>query len=569
MKFREARDLLLLLRTDSEAARARFHWPDDAEFNWALDWFDAVLARGPHTKDTDALIVVDANTETEQRLSFSALSLRSNQVANYLRSLGVRRGDRILVLLGNVIPLWEVMLGAMKIGAVLVPATPLLKTQEIADRVVRAQVKAVVTMTAHADKFDAISCDGITKLLIGPQRAGWESYADVDHCAELFVPQHVTAANDALFVYFTSGATAAPKMVLHSHRSYPVGHLSTMYWIGLKEGDIHLNISSPGWAKHAWSCFFAPWNAAAAVFIFNQDRFDVKATLRAIEKYRVTTLCAPPTAWRSIVLEDLDSYVMSLRELTSAGEPLNPEVIDYVERAWGKTIREGFGQTESTAMIGNSPGQVVKPGSMGRPLPGYRVGLRGTDGLSAGEGEVCVQLQPSPAGLMLGYASDPERTRAAIGDGEYGTGDVASADSDGYFWFIGRSDDVFKSSDYRISPFELESVLIEHPLVVEAAVVPAPDDLRLSIPKAFIVLRPGTLVSDDIAVSIFDHSNSRLAPFKRVRRIQFVPELPKTISGKIRRIELKQQEIEKRQSDQRAVAEFREEELMKPLNTVR
>jgi acetyl-CoA synthetase len=559
--FREARDLLLKHRDDSEAARATFRWPDTDKFNWALDWFDAVLAREPDSRDANALTIVDSTENAEQRVSFSALSLRSNQMANYLSSLGVKRGDRILVLLGNVLPLWEVMLGAMKIGAVLVPSAPLLKPQEIADRLVRAGVKLAITAAAHADKFDSIDCGKICRILIGPDRPGWERYSAVDACSETFAVSQETRADDPLFLYFTSGATAVPKMVLHSHRSYPVGHLSTMYWIGLKSGDIHLNISSPGWAKHAWSCFFAPWNAGAAIFILNQDRFDVRTTLRAIEKYRVTTLCAPPTAWRSIVLEDLSVYSMNLRELTSAGEPLNPEVMNYVKRAWGLTIREGFGQTESTAIIGNSPGQTVKPGSMGRPLPGYRVAVRNADGVSAQEGELCVLLRPAPAGLMLGYASDSERTEAAIGGSQYGTGDVASQDVDGYFWFVGRTDDVFKSSDYRISPFELESALVEHPLVVEAAVVPVPDEFRLAIPKAYVILRSGTPRSQGTAASIFEHLNMRLAPFKRIRRIEFVAELPKTISGKIRRVQLKQQETENCRSASRPAFEFREEDL--------
>ncbi|MGY4336863.1 acyl-coenzyme A synthetase/AMP-(fatty) acid ligase [Bradyrhizobium sp. LM2.9] len=361
--------------------------------------------------------------------------------------------------------------------------------------------------------------------------------------------------------YFTSGTTAKPKLVRHSQRSYPVGHLSTMYWIGLKPGDVHLNISSPGWAKHAWSCLFAPWNAGATVFVVNQPRFDAKGLLATIGRCGVTTLCAPPTVWRLFIQENLAAFKVALREVCGAGEPLNPEVIDQVQAAWGLTIRDGYGQTETTALAGNSPGQKIKVGSMGRPLPGYRVQVSDADGYPAREGEVALLLgRERPAGLMQGYQGDDGGLSGAEGE-LYRSGDVVFEDEDGYLTFVGRSDDVFKSSDYRISPFELESVLLEHELVAEAAVVPSPDPIRLAVPKAFVLLTAGAERSPATALSIFQHLHTRLAPFKRIRRLEIVTELPKTISGKIRRVQLRRLERDDDRNDPLRGREFREEDF--------
>jgi acetyl-CoA synthetase len=318
-----------------------------------------------------------------------------------------------------------------------------------------------------------------------------------------------------------------------------------MSWLGLGPDDIHLNISSPGWAKHAWSCFFAPWNAGATVFVYGFKRFNAKAVLDAVVRAGVTSLCAPPTVWRMLVQEDLRAWRPALRNVVGAGEPLNPEVIDTVRAAWGLTIRDGYGQTETTAQVANAPGQPVRPGAMGRPLPGYRVALLDVEGRECDDGELCLSLQPRPLGLMPGYEDDTERTGAAMAGGYYRTGDVARRDADGYLTFVGRADDVFKASDYRISPFELESVLIEHEAVAEAAVVPSPDPLRGAVPKAFIVLAGGAPPSRETAAAIFAHVRAHLAPFKRVRRLEFA-DLPKTISGKIRRVELRRIEDERR-----------------------
>jgi acetyl-CoA synthetase len=375
------------------------------------------------------------------------------------------------------------------------------------------------------------------------------------------VPDGPTKADDPMLLYFTSGTTAKPKLVRHSQRSYPVGHLTTMYWLGLQPGDIHLNISSPGWAKHAYSCFFAPWIAGATIFIVNQPRFEAKGLLSIIGRCGVTTLCAPPTVWRLFIQERLADFKVSLREVCGAGEPLNPEVIDQVRAAWGVTIRDGYGQTETTLLVGNSPGQAVKVGSMGRPMPGYRVRIADSDGNAVTEGEVTLVLGTErPAGLMQGYQGDDGKLSGV--DGElYHSGDVVFADDEGYLTFVGRSDDVFKSSDYRISPFELESVLLEHESVAEAAVVPSPDPIRLAIPKAYVLLVSDAERLAETALSIFRHLHTRLAPFKRIRRIEFVTELPKTISGKIRRVQLRRLEHENDRGDPLRGQEFREEDF--------
>lgn len=552
--FLQARDFLLANRTDYDRAYREFRWPALAEFNWALDYFD-VMATGNHAC---ALWVVDEDGREHTR-TFAEMAERSSRVANFLRGLGVRRGDRILVMLGNEVPLWDLMLAAIKLGAVLSPATTLLTQSDLRDRLDRGRMRHVVVGASNTDKFAALEGD-YTRIAVGGEVQGWHRFEDGYAAPAAFAPDGVTAATDPQLLYFTSGTTSKPKLVLHSQQSYSIGHLSTMYWIGLKPGDVHLNISSPGWAKHAWSCFFAPWNAGATVFVYNYARFNAKAMLEVVGRCKVTTLCAPPTVWRMLIQEDLGAFRHSLRELIGAGEPLNPEVIEQVKTAWGITIRDGFGQTETTAQLGNSPGQPVKPGSMGRPLPGYRIDLLDVNGHQAEEGEVCLALDPHPLGLMLGYEDDPAKTEEVMRGGHYRTGDIASRDTDGYITFVGRADDVFKASDYRISPFELESVLIEHPAVAEAAVVPSPDPVRLAVPKAFIVLAGGHTPSRELAHDIFTFTRERLARFKRIRRIEF-RELPKTISGKIRRVELRKEEQGRPGGGGRAAMEFFDEDF--------
>ena len=366
--FLAARDFLLAHRTDYATAVRDFRWPQLGVFNWALDYFD-VMAEG---NSANALWIVEEDA-SEQRYSFQQLAARSNQVANHLRSLGVRRGDRVLLMLGNDVALWETMLAAFKLGAVVIPATALLNPDDLRDRIERGQVRHLVVGEAHVHKFVGLA-DDCSRVCVGAAPAGWVAHHAAFEYAEQFEAEGTTLATDPMLLYFTSGTTSKPKMVLHSHQSYPVGHLSTLYWIGLQPGDLHLNISSPGWAKHAWSCLFAPWNAGACIFIHNVARFSAPALLTALERYGVTSLCAPPTVWRMLIQEDLASYKsrLSLRELVGAGEPLNPEIIEQIQHAWGLPLRDGFGQSETTALVGNTPGQLLKPGSMGRPLPGYQ-----------------------------------------------------------------------------------------------------------------------------------------------------------------------------------------------------
>src|SRR5216683_5261391 len=543
--FQQSREFLLANRTEYDKAVAGFQWPEPVPFNWALEWFDAELARAADSKDRCALWIVDVATGHETKLTFAQLTTRSNQVANYLRQQGLKRGDHLLLVLNNVAPLWEIMLAAMKLGVVVIPATTLLTGEELADRVERGRARMIVADQEQVAKCAGLSRDGVVFVTTSAAKIdGWEPLGDAYKCSAEFKPDGPTNAHDPLLLYFTSGTTAKPKLVRHSHRSYPVGALSTMYWLGLKPGDVHLNISSPGWAKHAWSSFFAPWNAGATIFVFNYARFDAKRILDAIETHKVTTLCAPPTVWRMLILEDLGACHPVLREIVGAGEPLNPEVIERVRDAWGITVRDGYGQTETTAQFGNSPGQTVKLGSMGRPLPGYRVALLDPDGNSGDDGEIVLELDPPPMGLMTGYLDTPMPVSEVKGKRYYRTSDVAARDSDGYYWYVGRADDVFKSADYRISPFELESALIEHEAVAEAAVVPSPDPLRLAVPKAFVVLAGSYTPSRAAAQALFRFSRQRLAPFARIRRIEFA-ELPKTISGKIRRVQLRAMEKER------------------------
>lgn len=558
--FKAARDYLLAHRSDYRTAHAQFRWPRLENFNYALDWFDGELAAGEQGERI-ALRIAGAGAT---QVTFRALAQRSSRLANALRDLGVRRGERILVMLGNVVPLWETMLAAMKLGAVVIPATKMLTPGDLKDRLERGRVRHLVADAADAAKFAGLDAS-VTRIAVGEAPAGWHRYEDLQGDLA-FEPDGATRADDPLLLYFTSGTTARPKLVEHSHQSYPIGHLTTMYWIGLQPGDTHLNISSPGWAKHAWSCFFAPWNAGATIFIVNQPRFNARGVLDALAANDVTTFCTAPTVWRMLVQEDMGACPAWLRELCSAGEPLNPEIIGHVQKVWGKTIREGYGQTETTIQIGCFPGEAVNPGSMGQEAPGYRIRLLDADGRDVAEGEVSIALDPAPVGLMRGYRGD-EGSFLPLGP-VYRTGDVAALDEAGYYTYVGRADDVFKASDYRISPFELESALIEHPLVAEAAVVPALDAVRLAVPKAYVTLTAGTPADRATALSIFRHLRQTLSPFKRVRRIEFM-DLPKTISGKIRRVELRLAEEQRAKAGTRGAGEFREEdfsELAAPAN---
>jgi acetyl-CoA synthetase len=562
-RLREARDELVKLRTSYDEALATFSWPDvGPTFNFGHDWFDA-FARG---NDRPGLVIVEESGE-RSAYSFDELATRSDRVAGYLRDQGIGRGMSVIVMLGNQVELWESMLAIIKLGAVVMPTTTAVGPADLVDRVERGQAKAVICNAADTAKFDEVPGHYLRVAVGVPEAtpAGWQDYAVAYRLPAVPLEHPGNASDERMLLYFTSGTTSRPKLVEHTHVSYPVGHLSTMYWLGLRPGDVHLNISSPGWAKHAWSNFFAPWLAEATVFIYNYARFDASALLDQMEREGVTTFCAPPTVWRMLINADLSGGRPSaLREAIGAGEPLNPEVINQVERHWGLTIRDGYGQTECTASVANTPGQPVKAGSMGRPLPGVPVVLvdpaSGAVVEGVGEGEICLALTGPigrPLPLMTGYQGDPERNAAAMAGGYYHTGDVATRDEDGYIAYLGRTDDVFKASDYKISPFELESVLIEHPAVAEAAIVPAPDPVRLSVPKAYVALAPGHAPSAELARDILTFARERLPAYLRVRRLEFF-ELPKTISGKIRRVELRQREAT---AQERSSGEYRDEDF--------
>lgn len=534
-RFLRARDLLLRHREDHEAACASFAWPELPQFNWALDYFD-VVARG---EPRPALRMVD--DVGEEARSFAELADISSRIASALQRRGVARGDRVLLLLPTTIELWELKLALIKLGAVIVPVTVQLTVSDLRDRITRGHVRHVICDFVGCDRFAEIA-GNYTRIVIGGVRIpGWISYDELRNGPAGFVPDAPTNGDDLLLLYFTSGTTARPRPVAHSHTSYPVGHLSTMYWLGLRADDVHENISSPGWAKHAWSSFFAPWNAGATVLMHDYPRFSAEDALRVIRNYEVSSLCAPPTVWRMLMQVDMGPRPPALRSLACAGEPLSAETFEQVQRAWGLPLRDGYGQTETTAMVGNSPGLPIRPGSMGRPLPGYEVVLLDPNGVERAGGEVSLRMSPRPGGLMLGYLDDAPRDEDAGAGAYYRTGDEAIRDVDGYIHFVGRSDDLFKCSDYRISPFELESVLIEHPAVGEVAVVPSPDEVRLAVPKAYVAPAPGIEPSAGLARSILEYARGQLAPYKRVRRLEFA-ELPRTASGKIRRVELRRAE---------------------------
>ncbi len=568
--FFAARELLLRA-TGYDDACARFRWPDLIQFNWALDYFN-VMAEG---NTAPALIWVD-ETGTEVRRSYHEMARRSNQVANFFKDQGFEKSDTVLLLMSNSVELYEVFLAAMKTSAVISPASTLLTVADIKDRIRRGNVRHIVAEEAFVDRIEGVG-DLLktvrTRIVVGAARPGWVPLSNSHGHSELFRPPSPTYATDPCLLYFTSGTTALPKMVLHSHTSYPVGHLMTMFWIGVKPGDVHMNVSAPGWGKHAWSSFFAPWNAGAATLVFHYERFNAAKALDVVARYGVTSLCAPPSAWRRLMLEDFSHRRFALRELLSAGEPLNPEITRRIREATGLTIREGYGQTETVLLIGTFPGMQVAEGAMGRPAPGFRVQTVGPTLLPCApneDGQIAVRVMPErPLGILKGYRCDRSRDDEAFIGGWYLTGDVAHADDDGCFRFVGRNDDVFKSSDYRISPFEVESALLTHPAVAEAAVVGSADAVRGLVPKAFVALRPGYAVTPELALDIFRFCRHSMAPYKRPRRIEFMDDLVKTVSGKIKRAELRRYDEDLRQRDTKGPWEFAESDFAADLGQTR
>jgi acetyl-CoA synthetase/medium-chain acyl-CoA synthetase len=512
-------------------------------YNFATDTIDRWAQIRP---DALALWWVAAGTRAERKYTFAEIATLSAQVANFLHTSGVRRGDRVLVMLPRLPQWWISLLGLIRLGAVPVPATLLLSPREVQYRIETARVNAVITTSDGIAKIGDFTG---RRLIVGGAAVGWTDFDAGVRTAESVLSGEPTRSDDPGILYFTSATTGEPKMVLHTQASYAIGHrLTGSLWLDLRPDDVHWNISDLGWGKAAWSSFYGPWQMGACVFALDvYGKFDPALTLDTLENYPITTWCAPPTALRLIVREDLSHrHFPRLRHCVTAGEPLNPEVMKLWQEATGLTLYEAYGQTETVVLIGNFPslGFPVRPGSMGKPTPGMNVSLLGDDGqeVPAGvEGEVAVRVKPHrPLGLFQEYWLNAGETADKFQGDWYLTGDRAVCDADGYFWFVGRRDDVIKSSGYRIGPFEVESALIEHPAVMDVAVVGKPDPARGQIVKAFIVLRPGHAPSDAFREELQRHCKRTIAPFKYPREIEFVASLPKTTSGKTRRVELRQ-----------------------------
>lgn len=518
-------------------------------FNFTADVFDRWASQTPNQP---ALWWVDVDGRSETKLSFEELARQSVALAAGLRDAGLEPGNRVMLLIGRRPEWWVAMLALIRAGLVVAPGTTLLTGKDVAFRLEAAGVAAVIADAKTAEAVDVGRAGQPLKLLVSTgERPGWRSMASLMSPERRFPPTP-TRSNDPCLLFFTSGTTGAPKMVLHTHVSYPLAHVVTgRDWLGVKAGDLHWNLSDTGWAKAAWSSLFGPWHQGATVFVQAPGpKFDAEQMLDTLAQYPITTLCAPPTAFRQLVTRNLTGRGLErIREVVAAGEPLNPEVIEQWRAATGRTIRDGYGQTETTLLLGNFPSQPVKPGSMGVPAPGFDISLVDENLSPVGanvEGEIAIRVKPArPLGLFAGYENNPEENERKFRGDFYLTGDRAVRDADGYYWFVGRADDVILSGGYRIGPFEVESALVEHPAVVEAAVVGAPDPERYQIVKAFVVVAPGIEPSVELSQQLKDHVKKTTAPYKYPREIEFVDVLPKTISGKILRGELRRREADK------------------------
>lgn len=518
-------------------------------FNWAYDVFD----RWAEQPGKVALLWVGQDGRARE-VTFRALAARSCRVANALGALA-RPGERIFVMLPRLVEWWEIILGCIRARLVSVPGTTLLTPKDIAYRINTAEAAVAITNPENVEKVEAVrrDCPTLRELVVVGETPGWRAYESLLAAASEDCPHPRNPASDPLMIYFTSGTTGHPKMVLHNHASYPIGHVVTgRFWLDNRPTDLHWTLSDTGWAQAAWTCFFAPWNMGAAIFIWDQrGKFDAAGTLRMLEAYPITTFFAPPTAYRMLVLEDLTRFrPRGLRHCVGAGEPLNPEVVEAWREGTGHHIWEGYGQTETVLCIATFPGMPYRPGSMGVAAPGFQIAVvdeTGQEVPPGTEGEIAIRTAPErPVGLFVEYWKNPEANAKCFQGPWYYTGDRATQDEEGYFWFIGRADDVIISASYRIGPFEVESALVEHPAVAEAAVVASPDELRGEIVKAFVVLAPGYQPSDALAGELQEHVRRATAPYKYPREIEFLEDLPKTISGKIRRNELRQRELERK-----------------------
>jgi medium-chain acyl-CoA synthetase len=524
--------------------RRRFQWRRADQFNFVRD----VLYEQARERPGATALHWAADGEPDDIVSFRDLCVRANRAAGFLQSIGVKRGDVVLLILSREKSWWELILGCLQLGAIVSPGTTQLMKKDIIYRLGATNAAAIVTNEAVAPRVDeAVAQSGWRGacVMAEGERDGWISYrgyegASVDVCA------HTKCDDEALW-YFTSGTTGNPKLTVHGC-GYPLGHETTgRFWLRARPGDLVWNVSDTGWAKGAWSSLFAPWICGAGIFALHADALDPARILDCLEQKPVTALCAPPTAYRMFVKLDLDGRDFSgVKLCVSAGEPLNPEVIDVWRQKTGLQICEGYGQTETVILCGNFDGMKIKPGSMGLPAPGIDLRVIDNDGKDCApgeEGDIALAVEPQPpAGLFLGYKNDPERTEQCFRHGFYLTGDRANRDEDGYFWFVGRGDDVIISAGYRIGPFEVESALIEHPAVAESAVVASPDETRGEVVKAFVILAKGHTPSDELAKELQEYVKRTTAPYKYPRKIEFVETLPKTISGKIIRKELRARE---------------------------
>ena len=537
---------------DYEDARRHFKLDVPEYFNFAFDVVDQWA--NDHTKL--ALISVDPSGEGAQKHTFWELKVLSNKFTNLLRGLGVARGDRAFLMVPRIPQWYEAVLGMMKLGVVPMPATTLCTPHDIEYRINRAEASVAITDLENAPKIEEVvaNCPSLKHIiLVDGSKRGWVNADEQLPDMPAHLPKQEPTRSDApLLIYFTSGTVGPPKMVLHTQASYAIAHIVTAkFWQDLKPTDIHWAISDTGWAKMAYGKLFGQWTQGATLLQHNaRGRFDAVSTLKILERFGVTSFCAPPTAYRMMVLEDLKSFDLSnLRHCTGAGEPLNPEVMKVWEEGTGLTIYDGYGQTETVLLVANYRCMPVKPGSMGKPVPGFHIAIVDDDGheLPPGkEGQIAVGVKPQrPVGMLKEYWKDPDAMEEAFRGDWYFTGDKAYRDEDGYFWFVGRADDVIISAGYRIGPFEVESALLEHPAVAESAVVASPDEIRTNIVKAFVVLAPGYVASEELTQSLQEHVRRVTAPFKYPRAVEYVTELPKTISGKIRRVELRNREMEK------------------------
>ena len=547
--------------SDYEAERREFKLDVPEYFNFATD----VIGKWASNPTKPAMLWVGQHGE-ERGLTFAHFAEYSSRAANAFSALGIGKGDPVLVMLPRIPEWWESVLGLMKLGAIPIPCTTLLTPNDLQYRSKVSEARAFITDHEGAAKLDQVLADCPTiKFTIladeaGADTAGREGWTDYHQIVSEASPEFTgpkTRSDDPCLVYFTSGTVGYPKMVLHTHASYPIGHTITgKYWLDLHENDLFWNLSETGWAKFSWSNLFGPWIQGASLFIQDaRGKFNAIETLEMLNKYPITTLCGPPTVYRMLVLDEPMAYLKAnppkaLRYCVGAGEPLNPEVIKVWEETTGMTIRDGYGQTETVLLCGNFPPIKVKPGSMGKPSPGFELSVIDFDGSELPpnkEGDIAVRVKPvRPTWMFREYWRDPDASSACIRGDWYITGDRAYKDEDGYFWFVGRADDVINSAGYRIGPFEVESALKEHPAVAESAVIASPDTMRGEVVKAYIILAPGYTASPELANELQEHVKTVTAPYKYPREIEFVDALPKTISGKIRRVELREMERQKK-----------------------